>query len=82
LDTDHSFSDSRIALEAEVLRWLGRSIRPRPSRHAAFTPLKAAYDEANPSPGSCAASNRPKVYEDDQVLAFMDRAPAEPATCW
>jgi diadenosine tetraphosphate (Ap4A) HIT family hydrolase/acetyl esterase/lipase len=79
MDTDHSFSDSRIALEAEVLRWLGQfdpaTARPAPPQ----IPLKAAYDEANPFArilrGEVAV---PKVYEDDQVLAFMDYAPAEP----
>jgi hypothetical protein len=79
MDTDHSFSDSRIALEAEVLRWLGQfdpaSARPARRRF----PLKAAYDEANPFArilrGEIVV---PKVYEDDQVLAFMDHAPAEP----
>jgi diadenosine tetraphosphate (Ap4A) HIT family hydrolase/pimeloyl-ACP methyl ester carboxylesterase len=77
--TDHSFSDSRIALEAEVLRWLGRFDPASAKPAGAFTPLKAAYDETNPFAkilrGELPA---PKVYEDDQVLAFMDRAPAEP----
>jgi len=79
MDTDHSFSDSRIALEAEVIRWLGQfdpaSARPGTPQ----IPLKAVYDEANPFArilrGEIVA---PKVYEDDQVLAFMDHAPAEP----
>ncbi len=79
MDTDHSFSDSRIALEAEVIRWLGQfdpaSARPGTPQ----IPLKAAYDETNPFArilrGEMAV---PKVYEDDQVLAFMDHAPAEP----
>ncbi len=79
MDTDHSFSDSRIALEAEVIRWLGRfdpaSARPGTPQ----IPLKAPYDENNPFAkilrGEIVV---PKVYEDDQVLAFMDHAPAEP----
>jgi diadenosine tetraphosphate (Ap4A) HIT family hydrolase/pimeloyl-ACP methyl ester carboxylesterase len=79
MDTDHSFSDSRIALEAEVIRWLGQfdpaSARPGTPQ----IPLKAPYDEANPFAkilrGEIVV---PKVYEDDQVLAFMDHAPAEP----
>jgi diadenosine tetraphosphate (Ap4A) HIT family hydrolase/pimeloyl-ACP methyl ester carboxylesterase len=79
MDTDHSFSDSRIALEAEVIRWLGQfdpaSARPGTPQ----IPLKAPYDESNPFAkilrGEIAV---PKVYEDDQVLAFMDHAPAEP----
>ena len=79
MDTDHSFSDSRIVLEAEVIRWLGQfdpaSARPGTPQ----IPLKAPYDESNPFArilrGEIAV---PKVYEDDQVLAFMDHAPAEP----
>uniref|UniRef100_B0SUP1 Histidine triad (HIT) protein n=1 Tax=Caulobacter sp. (strain K31) TaxID=366602 RepID=B0SUP1_CAUSK len=79
MDTDHGFSDHRIALEAEVVRWLGQfdpaSAKPGTPR----IPLKAPYDEANPFArilrGEIAV---PKVYEDDQVLAFMDYAPAEP----
>jgi diadenosine tetraphosphate (Ap4A) HIT family hydrolase/pimeloyl-ACP methyl ester carboxylesterase len=79
MDTDHSFSDSRIALEAEVIRWLGQfdpaSAKPGTPR----IPLKAPYDETNPFAkilrGEIVV---PKVYEDDQVLAFMDYAPAEP----
>ncbi len=76
--TDHSFSDSRIALEAEVLRWLGR-FDPATARPAgAVTPLKAAYDEANPFARILRGeSPAPRIYEDDQVLVFMDRAPAE-----
>lgn len=76
--TDHSFSDARIALESEVVRWLARfdpTILPAGSR----IPLKAAYDEANPFAriirGELPAY---KVYEDADVLAFMDRAPLEP----
>lgn len=79
MDTDHSFSDSRIALEGEVIRWLGQfdpaSARPGTPQ----IPLKAPYDESNPFAkilrGEIVV---PKVYEDDQVLAFMDHAPAEP----
>lgn len=79
MDTDHSFSDSRIALEAEVIRWLGQfdpaSARPGTPQ----IPLKAPYDESNPFAkilrGEIVV---PKVYEDDHVLAFMDHAPAEP----
>ncbi|WP_297512907.1 alpha/beta fold hydrolase [uncultured Caulobacter sp.] len=76
--TDHSFSDSRIALESEVLRWLARfdpSILPA----GPAIPLKAAYDPNNPFArilrGELPAY---KVYEDADVLAFMDRAPMEP----
>ena len=79
MDTDHSFSDSRIALEAEVLRWLGQFDPASAQVGTPQVPLKTAYDEANPFArilrGELAA---PKVYEDDQVLAFMDYAPAEP----
>jgi len=79
VDTDHSFSDARIALAAEVVRWLGQfepaSARPGTPQ----VPLMGAYDEANPFAkilrGEIVA---PKVYEDDQVLAFMDHAPAAP----
>ncbi|WP_421736694.1 alpha/beta fold hydrolase [Caulobacter sp.] len=76
--TDHSFSDSRIGLEAEVIRWLGR-FDPASARPAgAVTPLKAAYDEANPFAKILRGeSPAPRIYEDDQVLVFMDRAPAE-----
>lgn len=76
--TDHSFSDSRITLASEVLRWLARfdpSITPGGAR----IPLAAAYDEQNPFArirrGELPAY---KVYEDADVLAFMDRAPMEP----
>ena len=76
--TDHSFSDSRIALESEVLRWLAR-FDPTIAPAGARLPLKAAYDEANPFAriirGELPAY---KVYEDAEVLAFMDRAPMEP----
>jgi diadenosine tetraphosphate (Ap4A) HIT family hydrolase/acetyl esterase/lipase len=76
--TDHSFSDSRIGLEAEVLRWLGRFDPASAKPAGAFTPLKAAYDEANPFAKILRGeSQAPKIYEDDQVLVFMDRAPAE-----
>ncbi len=79
MDTDHSFSDSRIALEAEVIRWLGQFDPASAQVGTPGIPLKAAYDEANPFAkilrGEIAV---PKVYEDDQVLAFMDYAPAEP----
>jgi diadenosine tetraphosphate (Ap4A) HIT family hydrolase/pimeloyl-ACP methyl ester carboxylesterase len=79
MDTDHSFSDSRIALAAEVLRWLGQFDPGAAKVGTPQIPLKAAYDEANPFArilrGEIVV---PKVYEDDQVLAFMDHAPAEP----
>jgi diadenosine tetraphosphate (Ap4A) HIT family hydrolase/pimeloyl-ACP methyl ester carboxylesterase/predicted small lipoprotein YifL len=79
MDTDHSFSDSRIALEAEVIRWLGRFDPASAKPGTPQIPLKAPYDEANPFArilrGEVVV---PKVYEDDQVLAFMDHAPAEP----
>ncbi|CAN5335564.1 hypothetical protein BH10PSE4_BH10PSE4_46810 [soil metagenome] len=79
IDTDHSFSDARIALEAEVLRWVGRFDPASAKPGTPQIPLKAAYDENNPFAkilrGEIAV---PKVYEDDQVLAFMDYAPAEP----
>lgn len=75
--TDHSFSDARIALESEVIRWLVRfdpTIAPAGSR----IPLKAAYDPNNVFAriirGELPAY---KVYEDADVLAFMDRAPLE-----
>lgn len=75
--TDHSFSDSRIALESEVIRWLARfdpTIAPAGSR----IPLKAAYDPNNPF-AKIIRGELPawKVYEDADVLAFMDRAPLE-----
>jgi diadenosine tetraphosphate (Ap4A) HIT family hydrolase/pimeloyl-ACP methyl ester carboxylesterase len=79
MDTDHSFSDSRIALEAEVVRWLGQFNPASAKPGGAQIPLKAAYDDNNPFAkilrGEIVV---PKVYEDDQVLAFMDYAPAEP----
>ena len=79
MDTDHSFSDSRIALEAEVLRWLGQFDPASAKVGTPQVPLKGAYDETNPFArilrGEIVV---PKVYEDDQVLAFMDHAPAEP----
>jgi diadenosine tetraphosphate (Ap4A) HIT family hydrolase/acetyl esterase/lipase len=79
MDTDHSFSDSRIALEAEVLRWLGQFDPATAKVGTPQVPLKGTYDEANPFArilrGEIVV---PKVYEDDQVLAFMDHAPAEP----
>ena len=76
--TDHSFSDARIALEGEVIRWLARfdpTIAPAGSR----IPLKAAYDPNNPF-AKIIRGELPawKVYEDADVLAFMDRAPLEP----
>jgi diadenosine tetraphosphate (Ap4A) HIT family hydrolase/acetyl esterase/lipase len=79
MDTDHSFSDARIALAAEVVRWLGQFEPASAKVGTPQVPLKGAYDEANPFAmilrGEIAV---PKVYEDDQVLAFMDYAPAEP----
>ncbi|MET3667044.1 alpha/beta fold hydrolase [Caulobacter sp. 1776] len=75
--TDHSFSDSRIALESEVLRWLAR-FDPTIAPAGARIPLKAAYDPNNVFAriirGELPAY---KVYEDADVLAFMDRAPLE-----
>lgn len=77
--TDHSFSDARIALSAEILRWLGRFDPTSARTGTPQIPLKAPYDESNPFAriirGEIPAF---KVYEDDQVLAFMDYAPAEP----
>jgi diadenosine tetraphosphate (Ap4A) HIT family hydrolase len=79
MDTDHSFSDSRIALAAEVLRWLGQFDPASAKVGTPQVPLKGVYDEANPFArilrGEIVA---PTIYEDDQVLAFMDHAPAEP----
>jgi diadenosine tetraphosphate (Ap4A) HIT family hydrolase/acetyl esterase/lipase len=79
MDTDHSFSDSRIALTAGVVRWLGQFEPASATVGTPQVPLKGAYDETNPFArilrGEIAV---PKVYEDDQVLAFMDHAPAEP----
>ncbi|ADG09241.1 HIT domain-containing protein [Caulobacter segnis] len=76
--TDHSFSDSRIALESEVLRWLAR-FDPTITPAGARIPLTAAYDETNPF-AKILRGELPayKVYEDADVLAFMDRAPMEP----
>jgi diadenosine tetraphosphate (Ap4A) HIT family hydrolase/acetyl esterase/lipase len=77
LPTDHSFSDSRIALEGEVLRWLAR-FDPSIAAAKPFPPLKGAYDPGNVFAriirGELPAY---KVYEDADVLAFMDRAPLE-----
>jgi diadenosine tetraphosphate (Ap4A) HIT family hydrolase/pimeloyl-ACP methyl ester carboxylesterase len=79
MDTDHSFSDSRIALEAEVIRWLGRFDPASAKPGTPQIPLKAPYDEGNPFAKIIRGEIPvPKVYEDDQVLAFMDYAPAEP----
>jgi diadenosine tetraphosphate (Ap4A) HIT family hydrolase/acetyl esterase/lipase len=79
MDTDHSFSDSRIALEAEVIRWLGQFDPASAKVGTPQVPLKGAYDEANPFARILRGEMVvPKVYEDDQVLAFMDHAPAEP----
>jgi diadenosine tetraphosphate (Ap4A) HIT family hydrolase/acetyl esterase/lipase len=79
MDTDHSFSDARIALAAEVVRWLGQFEPASAKVGTPQVPLRGAYDEANPFArilrGEIAV---PKVYEDDHVLAFMDYAPAEP----
>ncbi|MBO9557781.1 MAG: alpha/beta fold hydrolase [Caulobacter sp.] len=79
MDTDHSFSDSRIALEGEVIRWLGQFDPASAKPGTPQIPLKAPYDESNPFAkilrGEIVV---PKVYEDEQVLAFMDYAPAEP----
>ena len=76
--TDHSFSDSRIALTSEVLRWLAR-FDPTITPAGAQIPLNAAYDENNPFAkvlrGELSVF---KVYEDADVLAFMDYAPMEP----
>lgn len=79
MDTDHGFSDARIALAAEVIRWLGRFDPASAAIDDIRTPLKAAYDETNPF-ARIIRGELPvaKVYEDDQVLAFMDHAPAEP----
>ena len=79
MDTDHSFSDARIALEAEVIRWLGRFDPASAKPGTPQIPLKAPYDENNPFAKILRGETVvPKVYEDDQVLAFMDYAPAEP----
>ena len=76
--TDHSFSDARIALESEVIRWLAR-FEPKSAATAPFPPLKGAYDEGNVF-ARIIRGELPsyKVYEDTDVLAFMDRAPLEP----
>jgi diadenosine tetraphosphate (Ap4A) HIT family hydrolase/acetyl esterase/lipase len=76
--TDHSFSDARIALESEVIRWLAR-FDPESAATAPFPPLKGAYDEGNVF-ARIIRGELPsyKVYEDADVLAFMDRAPLEP----
>lgn len=76
--TDHSFSDSRIALSSEVLRWLAR-FDPTITPAGPTLPLAAAYDENNPF-AKILRGELPayKVYEDADVLAFMDRAPMEP----
>jgi diadenosine tetraphosphate (Ap4A) HIT family hydrolase/acetyl esterase/lipase len=76
--TDHSFSDARIALESEVIRWLAR-FDPTITPAGARIPLNAAYDEQNPF-ARIIRGELPawKVYEDADVLAFMDRAPLEP----
>jgi diadenosine tetraphosphate (Ap4A) HIT family hydrolase len=77
--TDHSFSDARIALSAEIVRWLGRFDPASAKPGGAQIPLKAPYDESNPFAKIIRGETIvPKVYEDDQVLAFMDYAPAEP----
>jgi len=76
--TDHSFSDARIALESEVIRWLAR-FEPKSAATTPFPPLKGAYDEGNVF-ARIIRGELPsyKVYEDADVLAFMDRAPLEP----
>jgi diadenosine tetraphosphate (Ap4A) HIT family hydrolase/acetyl esterase/lipase len=76
--TDHSFSDSRIALESEVIRWLAR-FDPTILPAGPTIPLKAAYDEQNPF-ARAIRGELPvfKVYEDADVMAFMDYAPMEP----
>ncbi len=76
--TDHSFSDARIALESEVIRWLAR-FEPKSAATASFPPLKGTYDDGNVF-ARILRGELPsyKVYEDSAVLAFMDRAPMEP----
>jgi len=76
--TDHSFSDARIALESEVIRWLAR-FEPKSAATAPFPPLKGTYDDGNVF-ARIIRGELPsyKVYEDADVLAFMDRAPMEP----
>lgn len=75
--TDHSFSDARIALESEVVRWLAQ-FEPASATAARFVPLKGAYDPNNIF-AKIIRGEAPayKVYEDADVLAFMDRAPLE-----
>jgi diadenosine tetraphosphate (Ap4A) HIT family hydrolase/acetyl esterase/lipase len=76
--TDHSFSDARIALEGEVLRWLAR-FDPTILPAGPTIPLHAPYDEKNPFARAIRGEMAvPKVYEDADVLAFMDYAPMEP----
>lgn len=77
LPTDHSFSDARIALEGEVIRWLAR-FEPKSAATTPFPPLKGAYDPHNVF-ARIIRGELPsyKVYEDADVLAFMDRAPLE-----
>lgn len=78
MPTDHSFSDARIALEAEVTRWLGQ-FDPASAAPPPRLPLRGAYDPNNPFAKIIRGEQTaPKVYEDADVLAFMDRAPAEP----
>lgn len=76
--TDHSFSDARIALESEVVRWLAQ-FEPKSAATTPFPPLKGTYDETNVF-ARIIRGELPsyKVYEDADVLAFMDRAPLEP----
>lgn len=78
LPSDHGFSDARIALESEVIRWLAR-FEPQSAAAATFPPLKGTYDEGNIF-ARIIRGEAPsyKVYEDADVLAFMDRAPLEP----
>jgi len=79
MDTDHSFSDSRIALSGEVIRWLGQFDPASARVGTPQVPLKGTYNENNPFARILRGElSAPKVYEDDQVLAFMDHAPAEP----
>ena len=76
--TDHGFSDSRIALEGEVLRWLAR-FDPTILPAGPTIPLHAPYDEKNPFARAIRGEMQVyKVYEDADVLAFMDYAPMEP----
>jgi len=77
LPSDHGFSDARIALEGEVVRWLAR-FEPKSAATAPFPPLKGAYDPSNVF-ARIIRGELPsyKVYEDADVLAFMDRAPLE-----